>query len=84
MDPKTGIIYEFDSQQELEAMQTVRNLIELKGLPKKSCPKCYGRGYTGYDTVKGVYLVCNCVKKTRPLKPAEAVDMVDEMSQRET
>ena len=29
--------------------------------PKKSCNKCYGRGYVGKDAKHNIYLPCNCI-----------------------
>lgn len=65
MDPKTGEILQFDSKEALAKAKKERQLIELTGMPDKSCKKCHGRGHTGYDTVEEVYRVCPCVAKKR-------------------
>jgi len=65
VDPKTGEILEFDSQEELEAAKRVRKLIELRGKPKKSCKKCHGLGHVGFDIIEQEYIVCGCVKKEK-------------------
>jgi hypothetical protein len=33
--------------------------IPLLRSPNSSCKKCYGRFYTGYDTIKRHFLICN-------------------------
>lgn len=38
--------------------------IPLKGLPNKSCKKCYGRLHTGYNLTHKHYHVCHkCLKR---------------------
>ena len=59
-------------------------LIELKTLAKKSCSKCYGRGYTGiYKTswnrepnnYDGELIPCSCVvNKIRAIKKQEIME----------
>ena len=34
----------------------------LKRLPKKSCKKCHGKGYTGRNTISGKYVPCVCTQ----------------------
>ena len=75
MDVGTGEILEFNNQKELEAAQAVRDLVELKGKPKKSCRKCYGRGYIGFNTTTGKYIVCGCVKKEKVVAPDPEVEI---------
>ena len=65
MDPKTGEILEFDNEKELEAAKKIRELVELKGMPKKSCKKCHGQGHVGFDIINQVYIICSCVKKEK-------------------
>ncbi len=33
-----------------------------KRKPKTSCPRCFGRGYQGYDVNKKNYVLCTCSK----------------------
>jgi len=65
MDPKTGEILEFDNEKELMEAVKARKLVALKGMPKKSCKKCHGRGHTGFDIIKQEYVICSCVKKEK-------------------
>jgi len=41
---------------------TDENMKVLAEAAKKNCPDCYGRGYSGRETVTGMYIKCNCVK----------------------
>lgn len=79
MDPKTGEILEFDSIVQLEAVKTVRKLVELKGKPKKSCKQCYGRGYTGYNTLRREYIVCRCINKEKIPETDKVDSIVEEL-----
>jgi len=65
VDPKTGEIIKFDNEEELMKAMKARKLVALKGMPKKSCKKCHGRGYVGFDIVKREYIVCSCVRKKK-------------------
>ena len=56
-----GNIFEVDIAEEsiIDSFQ-----IPLKAAPKKSCKKCHGSFYTGYDTVKRHYIMCSqCSRK---------------------
>lgn len=35
--------------------------IKIKDNPNKSCKKCYGRGYTGMDSVTKIPVPCRCI-----------------------
>lgn len=57
MNPKTGEISDFESQEEARKAGFT---IPLKRKPKASCRKCYGRGYTGTNDA-GEKVACVCV-----------------------
>lgn len=52
----TGDIYTIESD-ELKNMD--RYQIPLKKRPPRSCNKCYGRMYSGYDPQLRIYTVCS-------------------------
>ena len=56
----SGDVYEIpeDEFDNLDDFQ-----IPLLKLPNKSCKRCYGRGYIGYDPVKKYYPMCRCIVK---------------------
>jgi hypothetical protein len=56
----SGIIYEIcaDEVAILDAGQ-----IPLIARPKRSCNKCYGRGYESRDPARGLYYMCSCMRK---------------------
>lgn len=66
MDVKTGEIREFDSASELQKALATGHWEQIDKLPDPKCKKCYGRGYTGYDTVRKRYNICRCVKTQIP------------------
>lgn len=56
-----GNIFEADVAEE-SVMDSFQ--IPLKVAPKKSCKKCHGSFYTGYDTMKRHYIMCSqCSRK---------------------
>ena len=63
MDVKTGDILTFDNDQDLKDAQKIRDMVELKGQPKKNCKKCYGVGHLGRDVNTHKFILCPCVKK---------------------
>lgn len=54
----TGLVYELDEKyaKNLDCGQ-----LEITNLPKSGCKKCYGRGYTGKNTIIEHYDMCTCV-----------------------
>ncbi|HUV65610.1 MAG TPA: hypothetical protein VMW24_17055 [Sedimentisphaerales bacterium] len=66
MDPRTGKIKEFDSDDEaIKAGYT----IPVGCKPKASCKKCYGRGYVGTNDA-GHKVPCACVKPVSRYEPS--------------
>ena len=37
--------------------------IPLESLPKPSCKRCFGRGWSGIDPQNGLHHLCKCVEK---------------------
>lgn len=56
MDPNTGKIREFESE---EKAKEEGYTVLLKREPKPNCKKCYGRGHVGKND-KGEYVPCSC------------------------
>ena len=54
----SGEIYEVgrDEIKNLDQFQ-----VPLKGSPKTSCKKCYGRGFVGFDVHRKYYRMCKCL-----------------------
>ena len=49
--------------EETELKNLQEGEIPLEKAPKTNCKKCYGRGYTGKDTLKYIYQPCSqCVE----------------------
>lgn len=46
-----------------QATPQERTKLELSDLAKPSCPKCYGRGYTGIDYNTQLKIPCGCALK---------------------
>lgn len=61
MDPRTGEIKQFDTEEEFQKAIKSFGLIPLPKLPKKNCLRCFGRGYVGYNTTTGKHVLCRCV-----------------------
>lgn len=32
---------------------------------KEKCKRCHGRGYTGYDVIAKVFLLCGCARRSK-------------------
>jgi hypothetical protein len=57
----TGSIYTIQ-KDELDKLDDLQ--IPLLSIPSSSCKKCYGRLYTGYNTVTKNYVLCKgCLRK---------------------
>lgn len=57
----SGSVFELQ-EEELKNLQ--EGEIPLEKAPKKSCKKCYGRGYTGKDKLKFIFQPCSqCIEK---------------------
>lgn len=57
----TGTIYTI-KKDEIDKLDDLQ--IPLLGIPDSSCKKCYGRMYTGYNTVTKNFVLCKrCVRK---------------------
>ena len=56
----SGDLYTVDSDEtdNLDDFQ-----VPLSEYPDKSCKKCYGRGYIGYNREQRVYQLCKCAAK---------------------
>jgi len=37
--------------------------VKLEKLPKRSCKRCYGRGYEGTDRDTGERIICRCTRR---------------------
>lgn len=48
--------------------------LPLDKVPKNSCNKCYGRGYTARDTQNLTYNPCACVLKNLNLKLLKKIE----------
>jgi len=68
VDTKTGNVLKFSNKEKLIKAQKRRIALgeplleELKCMPDPNCRYCYGRGYTGKDTITDLYVPCKCVK----------------------
>ena len=56
----SGIIY---NVYDCEVINLDEGQIPLIGKPSCNCKKCFGRGYSNYDTTSGIYPVCKCMIK---------------------
>lgn len=62
MNTDTGEIETFDEKEELDKAIKEGNWEQINGIPKKSCRRCHGRGFTGRDINTGTLEICRCVK----------------------
>ena len=66
-----GEVVVFENDEDFEKEQARRRaageplLIELGSKPKKSCRKCYGRGFIGRDFNTKQVIPCSCTKPKR-------------------
>lgn len=67
MNPDTGEIREFASQEEATAAGFT---VPLKCKPKPSCKKCYGRGWIGTND-SGQHVACVCTQRASQQKIEE-------------
>lgn len=44
--------------------QEILDSLTLNDLAKKSCRKCYGRGYIGFNRNTGKLVLCSCARKS--------------------
>lgn len=64
LDPTTGEIVDKNSLPILEQIkQVAKSIGQEVNSPNKSCKKCHGRGYTGFNVDGNVPVACDCIFK---------------------
>lgn len=66
MDTRTGEIRSFPNQQDfIDWAKRIQIRgdpppLRLARAPKPDCTRCFGRGYTGKNTLTNLYIPCRC------------------------
>jgi len=72
---------EVQSKKDLTPFQIIKEIGRQNGYevkdPKKSCKKCYGRGYTGIEKDTRIPLPCSCIFETRTPNQKMSDNIVD-------
>lgn len=58
MHEDTGEIKAFSSNKPLPEKWRA-----IGGIPKSSCPHCYGRGYIGRNVTTNKIVICRCIRR---------------------